>query len=351
MQQPSTTTRKAIIVGCGIAGPVVAMALQRAGIDAEVYEARDAGQDEAGAFLNLAPNGVKVLATLGIDIESAADGFPVSGIILRNAAGRRIGVLDSRDERERYGARSVVLKRGRLHRALWEAARERGIPLAFGKRLTDIDTTADGGVIARFEDGTTASGDLVIGCDGIHSRTRELILPDAPRPVYTGIVDCGGFAHPSPSLPSSGAMRMTFGRRAFFGYLAKPDGEVYWFSNVAWPSEPARGELAAIPNEEWRLRLEELHGNDPAPVPDILRSIDGDIGRWPIYDIPFLPTWHRGRVVLPDVRRTPPRRTSGRGRRWRWRTRSYWRSACATSPMCRGRSRRTRGCAKGGWRS
>jgi len=58
--------KKALIIGCGIAGPVVALALQRAGLDAVLYEGRAAARDEEGAFLGLAPNGRDVLATLGI---------------------------------------------------------------------------------------------------------------------------------------------------------------------------------------------------------------------------------------------------------------------------------------------
>jgi 2-polyprenyl-6-methoxyphenol hydroxylase-like FAD-dependent oxidoreductase len=91
---------------------------------------------------------------------------------------------------------------------------------------------------------------------------------------------------------------MIFGRRAFFGYLARPDGEVYWYCNVAWPREPARGELEAIPNEEWRQRLVHLAAGEPAPVPAIIAATTGEIGKWPIYDIPSLPTWHQGRVCL-----------------------------------------------------
>ena len=58
-----THTRTALAIGGGIAGPVAAMALQRAGIEAVVYEARDAPSDYAGLFLNTASNGLDVLST------------------------------------------------------------------------------------------------------------------------------------------------------------------------------------------------------------------------------------------------------------------------------------------------
>lgn len=297
MAQQATERPRALIIGAGVAGPVTAMFLQRAGWDVAVYEARDGHEREEGAFLNLAPNGVNVLKLLGIEIERAADGFPAAGITLRNGAGRVLGTVDSSDDAAKFGSRSVVVKRARLHYALTDAARRAGVPITFGKRLTSLEQD-DQGVTAHFADGTTATGNVLIGCDGIHSRTRQLILPSAPKPVYTGIVDCGAFVRPEVTLAPTPTMEMVFGKKAFFGYLARPDGEVYWFCNVAWPREPARGELAAITSDDWHRRLTDLAAGEPAPVPVIVAATSGEIGKWPIYDIPSLPTWHQGRVCL-----------------------------------------------------
>ncbi len=288
---------RALIIGAGIAGPVAAMFLQRAGWEVNVFEARPGPAAEEGAFLNLAPNGVNVLGLLGIDVEAAADGFPLSGMTMRNAAGRVIGTVDGREELARFGARSVVVKRAELHRALTGAAEQAGVPITYGKRLTGIEQTTDG-VTATFADGSVAHGDVLLGCDGIHSRTRRLILPHAPAPEYTGIVDCGAFVRPNPPLAPTPNMQMVFGRKAFFGYLVRPDGETYVFCNIAWPEKPTREELAAISGEEWRRRLRALAEGEPAPIPAIVAAIEGDVGKWPIYDIPSLPTWHQGRVCL-----------------------------------------------------
>lgn len=59
--------KKALIIGCGVAGPVVALFLQRAGIEAEIYEARAESTDYGGSFLNMACNGLGVLKALGLD--------------------------------------------------------------------------------------------------------------------------------------------------------------------------------------------------------------------------------------------------------------------------------------------
>lgn len=289
-------TKKALIIGGGIAGPVAAIALKRAGIDAEVYEARSEAMDHSGAFLNLAPNGVNALKTLGLADQLAADGFPSRAILFFNGHGKRVGQLDSTAEEQRYGASNLMLKRGLLHRALREAALAEDVRLHFGKRLANVTVTAAQEVIAHFEDGSTAQGDLLIGCDGLHSQTRRILLPNAPQPQYTGLIDCGGFGHCTAVTP--GAQHMIFGRRAFFGYIARADGEVYWFSNVAQASEPTRDELRSIRDDEWQERLLALHKDDPAPVAEIIRSTRGRLGKWPVYDIAFLPTWHRGPICL-----------------------------------------------------
>lgn len=164
MSSGTRTGRKAIIVGCGIAGPVLAMFLQRAGISPVVYEGRLEPGDEAGAFLNLAPNGLAVLDTLGIKREIEAYGTPTTSMVFHNHRGKRLGENPET---------MTLLKRGLLNRGLREAAIRSGVTIEFGKRLADVAFTNRRTVIARFEDGSEAEGDLLAGCDGLHSRTRR----------------------------------------------------------------------------------------------------------------------------------------------------------------------------------
>lgn len=147
-----------VIIGGGIAGPVLGVALRRAGIDATIYEANDEQGLGGGAFLQLAPNGVNALGSIGLaDLAQRAGGFATSGIRFANARGRTIGALDSGGERQRYGAANVLVKRADLHAALREAAAEYYVPTVFGKQLTDYRTTATG-IEAAFADGSTAAG-------------------------------------------------------------------------------------------------------------------------------------------------------------------------------------------------
>ncbi|MCY1082825.1 FAD-dependent oxidoreductase [Archangium lansingense] len=293
-----TNPREALIIGCGIAGPVVAMALQRAGLSATLYEARAEPAPHVGAFLNLAPNGLNALGALGLDAQVKAAGFACTGMVFRNSRGKRIGEMDGGSDAQRYGTAGIIIKRGLLHQVLLEEAVRRGIRVEFGKKLEGLQVDAGRSVTARFEDGTQARGELLLGCDGLHSRTRRLLLPDAPAPTYTKMVGCGGFLPNTLGLPPSSTMHMTFGKRAFFGYFVPTAGEIFWFNNLPQPEEPSRGALSSLSAEEWRRRLLEVHAEDPSPIPDILRAMTGEIGQYPIHDIPFLPTWHQGPVCL-----------------------------------------------------
>jgi 2-polyprenyl-6-methoxyphenol hydroxylase-like FAD-dependent oxidoreductase len=278
----------ALIIGCGIAGPTLAMFLQRAGITPVILEGRPAPADEVGAFLNLAPNGLAVLDLIGVKDAVLAAGTPTTRIAFLNPRGKQLGENPEM---------TTLIKRGRLNQALRDSALERGVQVEFGKRLVGVETTADG-VRARFADGSEVTGDLAVGCDGIHSRTRVSIMPHAPAPRYTGVIDCGAFTRTSTVPPSDGLMQMTFGINGFFGYQVLDDGEVYWFENFTQAQEPDRAELDAVPAEEWRQRLLDMHREDHAPIPEFIASTTGGIGRWPIYDMPTLPSWHVGRVCL-----------------------------------------------------
>ncbi len=86
-----SSIRTALVIGGGIAGPTAAMALQKAGIEAVVYEAYPSTADRVGAFLTLASNGVDALRVVDADGPVLAAGFPTPRITLRSGTGKRLG--------------------------------------------------------------------------------------------------------------------------------------------------------------------------------------------------------------------------------------------------------------------
>lgn len=279
---------KAIIVGAGIGGPVLALWLQKLGIEVVLTEARPSLSAE-GAFLGLAPNGLNALAPLGLAERVAARGHACHSFEFSNRAGRSIGAIDRSGDRAAFGHPLTMIRRSELHELLATACEERGIAITYGKKLSAIS----GDVRAQFEDGTTIDADFIVGCDGMRSTTRALAMPEAPAPRFSGLLDFGGFTrvHGLPFAP--GINEMVFGAKAFFGAFCPPggDGETWWFHNG-----PPTDETLTI--EQHRARMLELHADDPKWVREIIERTPNVLGPWKIHDLVAMPRWSKGRVCL-----------------------------------------------------
>jgi len=289
--------KEALIIGGGVAGPVTAMALQHAGMDSVVYEAYAGGADDAGAFLTFASNGLDALRTIDVHHLVFAEGFPTPRMEIQSGTGKRLGDVPNGGTLP-DGTVSQTLKRADLYRALRDEAVRRGARIEYGKRLVDAETTRDGVVVARFEDGTEAEGDLLVGADGIHSRTRSIIDPAAPGARYIPVLNIGGYASDVRVPAEPGTFRMVFGNRAFFGYAVHPSGEVWWFANPPRTDEPTSAELAAISTEQWKKMLVDLFAGDDTPAVEIVDSTPGRLSGWATYDLPSVPTWTRGSMIV-----------------------------------------------------
>jgi FAD-dependent urate hydroxylase len=303
---------RALIIGGGVAGPVAAMALQRAGIDAVVYEAYAPTTDEeVGSYLSVATNGIDALRAIGADRPVLRAGFPTPTNVLLSGAGRRLGTV-SNGGRLPDGTTAHTIKRARLYRTLQRQVADRGIQVELGRRLVDAEPTSDGGVLARFDDGTRAAGDVLIGADGIHSTTRTLIDPAAPRGRYVGLVNFGGYTDQAAPGAEPGTWHMIFGRRAFFGYAVDPEGGTVWFANVPRPPV-SQAERAATTAEQWQRQLVELFAADHGPASDLIAAGTLELAGDNTHDLPRVPTWRKGPMVIVGDAAHAPSPTSGQG--------------------------------------
>lgn len=308
-----TAARTALIIGAGIAGPVTAMALAKAGIEATVYEAHPETAQGIGTFLTIASNGLDALRAIGAEDTAQKIGFPTPSIVLRGPTGKSLGATLTGPTIPGVII-SHTTKRADLYQALYDEAVRRGIVFEHGKRLTAAQQSGDG-VHVKFSDGSDASADVLIGADGIHSATRMIIDPNAPAPTYTGLINLGGYASGVETDNKPGSYTMIFGRQAFFGYVLAPSGEVWWFANLPRDDEPARGETEAIAPAQWQRTLAELYAGDAGPAVRIVEATDpGNIMRaTPIHYIRHLPTWHNGRMIVVGDAAHAPTPTSGQG--------------------------------------
>jgi 2-polyprenyl-6-methoxyphenol hydroxylase-like FAD-dependent oxidoreductase len=268
------------------------MFLRRVGIESVVCERRPTEASDEGLFLGVAPNGMNVLTELGLRDSIEAVSVACNGFEFRNARGDVIGAIDRRRDEANYGARLQMIRRGDLHRVLTSEARRAGVDVQFGRSLVAVDQHDSSTVVAHFMDGGQERGDVVIGCDGIHSTARSLTIPRTPDPTYSGLLDFGGFARCPVPVPT-GVNVMVFGRRAFFGAFKTPMGEVWWFHNSSETRDAVFRDEPAV-----RAHLLALHQHDPAWIRDVIDSTESVAGPFPLNDILSMPRWYQGRVCL-----------------------------------------------------
>ncbi len=291
--------RNAVIVGAGPAGLIAAIALQQAGWKAEVFEAydRSAGLDQ-GVFLTLAVNGMDALRAVGVYEDVAPLGFPTGRIRFLNGQGKDLGAMAIGPVLN-DGTVTRTLRRADLYSALHDLTESRGIAVHHGKRLTGAERSPSGET-AVFADGSAASGDVLIGADGLRSAVRRLIDPGAPAPRYSGMGNVGAMTRTEEidvsAEAADGDYRMIWGKRCFFGYTVSPDGEIWWFANppAREPLKPGRGPGAAAHKQ----RLIELLAVDSGPAAAIVACTDGQILFGNQETLPRVPAWRRGAMVV-----------------------------------------------------
>lgn len=291
--------RKALIIGAGIAGPVAAILLRRAGIESAIYEAWPYAKGIGGG-LQIAPNGMHVMDEIGLAAELTSRGSIAESFDFYSQEGQRLGSIN-RDMARRFGQPAVNVCRATLNEMLIDKAWCACVSLYFDKRLIKIEDRGDQPIIAYFADGTTAEGDFLIGADGVHSITRRQVVPDGPKPFNTGLIGFGGFV-PQTVLDGRAIGRhveTTFGQSGYFGYgYCSPDPKdgVMW-----WSTQPAHGMDAAmfraLDPQSMKQHLRSFHRGWHEPIPAIIEAAE-NIVVTDTLDVATLPTWSRKRSLL-----------------------------------------------------
>ncbi len=306
----------ALVIGGGIAGPVTATALAMAGIDAAVYELRvpdPASANGIGGSLALEPNGLAALRIVGAADAVLAEAVPITRSVMSIAskAAREVPMPQGLPPRQ-------LIDRGALHRILRERAEQAGVRIHDAKKLIRVDEYSDG-VTAHFADGGSASADVLIGADGVHSTVRRLIDTDAPRARYLGLLGFEGIAEDAPDDPATaslepGTMTFAFGRQAYYLYWKRPDGCIGWGANLPSPQHLTLKEARAVPAEDWLHTLRATYAKDipgarlaAETTSDTLQAVGG------LHIMPPVPHWHRGRMVLVGDAVHAPSNSTGQG--------------------------------------
>lgn len=295
------------ILGGGIAGLSVALALRKRGYKPRVYERRTEPAT-MGAGVTLWPNASFVLEELGLlqDID-AIGGRPLT-MRRQDAAGNALGGLDIALLDRTMGYPTYTVLRRHLQEVLLDHVARARIPVEFGHRAAGIELDANGRAVAHFENGASIRPDLLIGADGrMDSVARKFVAGDN-TPVYQGFVNWIGVAQGQHALVDDISIRDFWGAGERFGCVAIRPQLVYWAAAQVRPLSEA------IPTADIRKEVEDLFAGWPEPVAHIIRATPANAIRLiAVHDLEPLHTWSRANVLLVGDAAHAPLPTSGQG--------------------------------------
>ncbi|KAJ7711461.1 putative kynurenine 3-monooxygenase [Mycena olivaceomarginata] len=290
---------RVLIVGGGLAGPSLALALARQNIPSSIFELRPRRTVAEGS-ISLAPNALCALDhVVGVYDRLKAAAFSYCRLAMHADDGYLFGHLVQHEDE--YDALRIL--RSTLHNIMLDACEEQPdlVQVRYGMCITYIEDRDDG-VTLHFKDGTTARSDILIGANGIHSKVRKYVVgASAPTPTFLGSCMVTGTSPPStppqtrPSPPSF-----------------SPVGLV-----SVWPHNPSSTEAAWCVAEDlppkdraaWREyeasgaaahAAQRNYAGVQTPVIRVLMdNVRADaVKLWTPHCIPDIPHWHRGRVCL-----------------------------------------------------
>jgi salicylate hydroxylase len=294
-----------VVIGGGIGGLAAAGALHQFGFEVQLYE-RSSELGEVGAGLQLGPNAVKVLRGLGVLDSLRPAASRITEMLSVKWDDAQLRFRQSFDEYEiRFGTPYLAAHRADLHACLRSVLPDEKIHL--GMQCIAVEMF-NGNAIARFADGRIAEGDVIIGCDGIHSVVRESLHGKVPA-RFTQLVAWRGIV-PIECVPRSigpgGAVSID-PRHHYVSWIG-PTGHVICY--------PIRGgELYNLfvghftsdwVEESWTVPssvesiLEAHEGWNPALLA-LLAKVQNPF-KWGIYDRDPLPRWSvEGITLLGDA--------------------------------------------------
>jgi len=290
-------TKKILIAGGGIGGLSAACCLLEAGYSVDVFEQADK-LGEIGAGIQLSANAMHVLNHLGVGSDILAMSVRPEAYVFRlHDTGEEVGRFALADEHRRLnGAPYCQLHRADLHAALAARVQDLKGTVHLSARVTGFEESADE-IIVRLADGRSATGDLLIGADGVKSAVRrQLAGPD--NAVYTGDA-AWRLTIPTDSLPGGFmppvmSVWMGPGRHVVCYYLRA--GRVLNFVGLVETDE--------VSEESWNARFPwaKLKRDFEGWHPDIQTIIDladkDECFRWSLFYRPPIDNWSGRRVTL-----------------------------------------------------
>ena len=294
-----------LIIGGGFSGMAAAIQLRQQGAEVDLVEI-DPGWRSYGAGISLGGATLRAFRTLGILDAFLAQGNAADGVQLCLPHGPKVAELPT----PRIAGPDVpgggAIMRPVLARILAEATRASGTNVRLGCTFTSIEQDAEGVEVA-FTDGSRQRYDLVIGADGLYSKVREAVFPQAPKPQYSGQAVWRAVL-PRPAEIETCVMWM--GPRIKPGVNPVSKTEMYLFVTEPRPTNEH------VDPATFADHLRGLLADFPAPALQAIRDQigpDSQIVYRPLEGLLMPRPWFSGRVVLigDTVHATTPHLASG----------------------------------------
>ena len=279
------TDMKITVIGAGIGGLAVAMALAQRGASVRVLEQADAIR-EVGAGLQISPNGARVLQALGLGDVLRAAGMQAQAVRLLDYRGASVTRLDLGRLRNRD---YFFVHRADVIGLLADGARSAGVEIELGVEVTALQL--DDTPVIRLASGEERRADLVIGADGIHSTARRAICGSL-APFFTGQTAWRAIV-PNHAGRNAEARVHMGPRRHVVSYPLR-GGEML---NLVAVQERDTWVEDGWSQEDDPDNLRAAFADFGADVQEMLRSVDR-VHLWGLFRHPVAPEWHRGGAVL-----------------------------------------------------
>jgi 2-polyprenyl-6-methoxyphenol hydroxylase-like FAD-dependent oxidoreductase len=296
--------RRILIIGGGFSGMSAAIECTRRGAEVDLVEL-DAGWRNYGAGISLGGATLRALRQLGVLDDFLREGNAADGLLALLPDGTPLATMPT----PRVAGPDVpgggAIMRPALARILANATRASGANIRLGCSFTRIAQDAEG-VDVDFTDGQRRRYDLVIGADGLYSKTRETLFPDAPKPRYSGQAVWRAVLPRPPEVQSA----MMWMGRVKPGVNPVSKDQMYLFLTEHRPVNEHVDPATFVE------KLRALLAPFPAPLLQRIREqigADSQIVFRPLEGLLLPRPWFKGRVVLigDTVHATTPHLASG----------------------------------------
>lgn len=282
---------RVVIVGGGIAGSALSIALARRHIPVTLIE-RESRWAPASSGIFIYCNGLLALDQLAVLDDICASGWvsPDGGNLYLSEDGSTITHTVYPRGNARVPA-IVGMRRVELHRVLASAVEQLGVDIRLGVTITAIDDADPRRpVTLTLSDGTTLTADVLVGADGIRSQIRTHLF-GAIEPVYTGF-GVWRSTHAKPAGIDTKIMMMGTGTR--LGIMPTSRDELYMFGTTREPGKPF------YPRETWAAEMRRKFAAFAGPAAALLAEIDDakNVFYTSVEEVHLPLPWNRGRVLL-----------------------------------------------------